>query len=89
MANSSQARKRARQSEKRRMHNVSLRSRMRTAIKRVIRALDNNDVNGAQEASNRAFPLLDSAAGKNLIHKNKAARHKSRLNARLKALKSV
>ncbi|WP_081759298.1 30S ribosomal protein S20 [Thioalkalivibrio sp. HK1] len=89
MANSSQARKRARQSEKRRMHNTSLRSRMRTSIKRMIRALDSNDVNGAQEASKRAFPLLDSASGKNLIHKNKAARHKKRLNARLKALASA
>ena len=86
MANSPQARKRARQAERRRAHNASMRSRMRTSVKRVVRALDANDAEAASAALKRAESLLDSAAGKGLIHKNKAARHKSRLIARLKAL---
>ena len=63
-----------------------MRSRMRTSVKRVVRALDANDAEAASAALKRAESLLDSAAGKGLIHKNKAARHKSRLIARLKAL---
>ena len=86
MANSPQARKRARQAVRRRAHNASLRSRMRTSVKRVARALDAGDAEAAGAALKQAGPALDGAAGKGLIHKNKAARHKSRLNARLKAL---
>ena len=86
MANSPQARKRARQAVRRRAHNASLRSRMRTSVKRVARALDAGDADAAGAALKQAGPALDGAAGKGLIHKNKAARHKSRLNARLKAL---
>ena len=86
MANSPQARKRARQAERRRAHNASMRSRMRTSVKHVVRALDAKDAEAAGEALKKAESLLDGAAGKGLIHKNKAARHKSRLNARLKAL---
>ena len=88
MANSAQARKRARQAVSRRAHNASLRSRMRTSVKRVVRALDANDAEAAGTALKLAEPILDDAAGKGLIHKNKAARHKSRLNARLKALRA-
>ena len=86
MANSPQARKRVRQATRRREHNASLRSRMRTGVKRVARALDAGDAEAAGEAFRKAESLLDSTAGKGLLHKNKAARHKSRLNARLKAL---
>ena len=88
MANSAQARKRARQSVVRRTHNVALRSRFRTYIKRTVYALDAGDVEAAEAAYKAAVPLIDSTADKGLIHKNKAARHKSRLNARLKALKA-
>ena len=88
MANSAQARKRARQAVGKRVHNASLRSRMRTSVKRVVRALDANDPETAGTALKLAEPILDGAAGKGLIHKNKAARHKSRLNARLKALRA-
>ena len=88
MANSAQARKRARQTVRRRAHNASLRSRMRTSVKRVVRALDANDAEAAGEALKLAGPVLDGAAGKGLVHRNKAARHKSRLNARLKALRA-
>ena len=86
MANSPQARKRARQAERRRVHNASMRSRMRTSVKRVLKAVEAKDVDAARAAFRRAESLLDSTAGKGLIHKNKAARHKRRLNARLKAL---
>ena len=88
VANSAQARKRARQATRRRTHNASMRSRMRTSVKRVVRALDASDAEAANTALVQAGPILDSAAGKGLIHKNKAARHKSRLNARLKALRA-
>ena len=86
MANSPQARKRVRQAVRRRAHNASLRSRMRTSVKRVVRALDAGDAEAAGTALKEAGPELDRAAAKGLIHKNKAARHKSRLNARLKVL---
>lgn len=89
MANSAQARKRTRQAERRRAHNASLRSRMRTSVKHVVRALDVGDAEAASAALKRAESLLDGAAGKGLIHANKAARHKSRLNARLKDLRTA
>ena len=62
---------------------------MRTSVKRVVRALNTGDAEAAGAAMKRAEPVLDGAAGKGLIHKNKAARHKSRLNARLKALRAT
>ena len=89
MANSAQARKRARQATRRRAHNASMRSRMRTSVKRVVRALNTNEADAASTALTQAGPILDAAAGKGLIHKNKAARHKSRLNRRLQALRAA
>ena len=86
MANSPQARKRARQAEKRRSHNASLRSLVRTNIKRVIAAINTGDAEQAREAYSKAVPVIDRMADKGIIHKNKAARHKSRLNAQIKAL---
>ncbi|HEB98565.1 MAG TPA: 30S ribosomal protein S20 [Thiotrichales bacterium] len=86
MANSAQARKRARQAEKRRRHNASMRSRLRTHIKKVVKAIEAGDAEGARSAYQAAVPVIDSMAGKGLIHKNKAARHKSRLNQHLKNL---
>ena len=80
MANSSSARKRVRQAERHREHNVALRSRLRTAIKNVIKAVQAGDKELAGEAYKKAVPLIDSSVNKRLIHKNKAARHKSRLN---------
>ena len=59
---------------------------MRTAIKKVLKALDSGNAQEAQDAYNQAVPIIDASAGKGLIHQNKAARHKSRLNKRLKAL---
>ena len=86
MANSEQARKRARQAEKHRQQNAGRRSMMRTKDKKVIKAIDAGDKAAAEGAFKSAAPLLDSMATKGLIHKNKAARHKSRLNAKIRAL---
>ena len=86
MANSPQARKRARQAEKRRRHNATLRSVVRTNLKKVIAAIKSGDQEAAKQASQAAVPVVDSMVNKGIIHKNKAARHKSRLNAQIKAM---
>ena len=86
MANIKSAKKRARQAVKRNAHNSSQRSMMRTAVKRVLKAIQANDQDGAQTAFNSAQPLLDRFAARGLIHRNKAARHKSRLTARIRAI---
>jgi len=88
VANSPQARKRARQNEKQRQHNASLRSMVRTYIKKVQAAIDSGDADNARAAYSAAVPVIDRIADKGIIHKNKAARHKSRLNAKIKALAS-
>jgi len=84
VANSKQSAKRARQSEKRRQHNVSLRSRMRTAIKNVLNAAEEGDAEKAGALYKEAVPKIDTMVNKGLIHKNKASRTKSRLNARIR-----
>lgn len=89
MANIQSAKKRARQAEKRRARNMSARSMLRTAVKKVVKALDANDVAAAESALASATPILDRYSSRGLIHKNKAARHKSRLNARIKAMKTA
>ncbi|WP_250464231.1 30S ribosomal protein S20 [Microbulbifer litoralis] len=86
MANTPQAKKRARQNDKRRIHNASLRSMVRTYIKKVVAAIDAGDAEKAKTAYTAAVPVIDRMADKGIIHKNKAARHKSRLNAQIKAL---
>ena len=86
LANSVQAKKRARQNEKRRQHNASLRSMVRTYLKKVDAAIASGDHGAAQEAYNASVPVIDRMADKGIIHKNKAARHKSRLNTQVKAL---
>ena len=79
MANSPQARKRALQNEKRRTLNASQRSMVRSSIKKVVNAIASKDTERARSAYNEMVPLLDRYAGRGLIHKNKAARYKSRL----------
>mgnify|MGYP000390960787 CR=1 FL=1 len=86
MANTAQSRKRARQAEKTRKHNMGLRSSMRTKIKDVIKACEAGDKEAAQAAYKAAVPVIDSMVNKGIVNKNKAARHKSRLNKRVKAL---
>lgn len=86
VANSKQAKKRAIQSEKNRQHNASRRSMMRTLVKKVQAAIDTGNKETATAAYAAAVPILDRYATKGLIHQNKAARQKSRLNAHIKAL---
>jgi len=86
VANTAQARKRARQSEKHRQQNASLRSRTRTSLKKVIAAIRSGDKEQAKNAFQAATPVVDSMVNKGIIHRNKAARHKSRLSARIKAM---
>lgn len=86
MANSAQARKRARQAVRNRTRNVAQRSYMRTTVKNVIKAVDSGDKDAAQSALSVAVPTLDKASRKGLIHANKAARIKSRLVKRIKEM---
>ena len=86
MANSAQAKKRARQAEKSRQHNASLRSKLRTHIKNTVKAIDAGNKEDAQAAFTAAVPMIDNMSRKGIIHANKAARHKSRLNGHIKAM---
>jgi small subunit ribosomal protein S20 len=86
LANSAQALKRARQAENHRLRTASRRSTMRTYLKKVVKLIEAGDKEGAVEAYRKMVPVIDSAANKGLIHANKAARHKSRLNAHIKAM---
>ena len=86
MANTAQSRKRARQAEKNRQHNAGYRSMFRTFIKKVLAAIQAGEKDQAQKAYNDAVSVIDKTANKGLIHKNKAARYKSRLNARVRAI---
>lgn len=86
MANTAQARKRAKQADKHRALNTSQRSEFRTYIKKVVTAIDAGDKTKATALYKLSIPMIDKTANKGLISANKAARHKSRLNARIKAL---
>lgn len=86
MANSAQARKRARQAVKRNAHNSSLRSELRTAVKKVAKAIAAGDKAAAQAVYKESASTVDRIADKKIVHKNKAARHKSRLSAAIKAM---
>ena len=86
MANIKSAKKRAKQAVVRNERNTGQRSRLRTSIKKVLKALNANDAAGAQAAFAVAQPILDRYSSRGLIHKNKAARHKSRLTARIRAI---
>lgn len=84
MANTAQAKKRARQAEKHRQHNMGLRSQLRTAIKKVYAAITGKDKKAANDSFKEAQPVIDKMVSKNIVHRNKAARYKSRLNAQIK-----
>jgi small subunit ribosomal protein S20 len=86
LANTPSAKKRARQAQARYLRNKAHRSRMRTLIKKVLRAAEAGDLELAREAYRQAVPVIDSMVNKGILHKNNAARKKSRLSARLKAL---
>lgn len=89
MANIKSAKKRAKQAEVHRARNASARSMLRTAVKKVLKAINAGDQTAAQTAFAVAQPILDRYSARGLIHKNKAARHKSRLTARIKAIKAA
>ena len=86
MANIKSAKQRALTSEKRRQHNASRRSMMRTYMKKVFSAIESGEKELATKAYAEVQPILDRFATKGLIHKNKAARHKARILAKIKAL---
>ena len=86
MANIKSARKRAKQAEKSRLHNMGLRSKMRTHVKNVLKAVEKGDKDAADAAYKAAVPVIDSMINKGIVTKNKAARHKSRLNKMVKAM---
>jgi small subunit ribosomal protein S20 len=86
LANSAQAKKRARQAEKHRQWNTSRRSMLRSYIKKVVNAIIKGNQTEALAAYQAAVPVIDKMANKGVIHKNKAARHKSRLDGRIRAM---
>jgi len=86
LANTKQAKKRVRQAEKHRQHNASMRSMLRTYIKKVAAAISSGDQQVALTSLQEATPVIDRMVNKGIIHKNKAARHKSRLTAHVKKM---
>mgnify|MGYP001292108535 CR=1 FL=1 len=86
MANSAGSRKRARQAEKRRQNNASLRSMVRTYVKKVAAAIESGDYAAATAAFVAAQPVMDGAVSKGIYNKNQVARKKSRMNAEIKKL---
>ena len=86
MANTKQAKKRVRQAEKNRQHNASMRSMLRTHLKKVNTAIATGDANSASTALQKASSIIDRMAHKRIIHPNKAARHKSRFALKIKKL---
>jgi small subunit ribosomal protein S20 len=86
VANTKSAEKAARQAEKHRVRNVALRSRMRTAIRKVNDALTGSEKAAVAPAYAAAVPAIDAMVTKGLIHRNKAARHKSRLAAKARTV---
>ena len=89
VANTKSAEKAARQADKHRAHNVALRSRMRSAIRKVQDAITSGSAEQARSSYSQALPMIDTLVNKGIIHRNKSNRHKSRLAARIKALSST
>lgn len=86
MANIKSAEKRALQTVKRRARNMAARSKFRTAVKSVLNAVESGDKVDAAAKFKAAGPIIDSMVNKGIIHRNKASRHKSHLNARVKEM---
>jgi small subunit ribosomal protein S20 len=86
MANTKSAEKRAREAIERRARNVAHRSKVRSAVRKVVVAIQEGKKAEAAAALKAAAPVIDAMARKGIIHRNKAARHKSRLAAQVKAL---
>lgn len=88
LANTKQAKKRARQAIVHRDHNAAMRSMARSYIRKVVKLIGEGKKTEAEAAYKEAVPVIDRMTNKGLIHRNKAARHKSRLNAHIKAMKA-
>ncbi len=88
MANSPQSRKRVRQAETRRRRNVNKKSMVRTYINKVRYAIARGDAEAAEAGLDQAIPIIDRMASRGIMHKNKAARHKSRLSAALRDMQA-
>ncbi len=86
MANIQSAKKRARQNIVRRTHNMALRSRLRSALRKVLTAVQAGDKAAAQQVYKAAVPEIDRLVTKGILRKNRAARYKSRLNAKVKGM---
>jgi small subunit ribosomal protein S20 len=86
VANTKSAEKAARQAEKHRARNVALRSRMRTAVRKVTTAIAGGNKQAAMATYQEVMPVIDTLVTKQIIHRNKASRHKSRLAARIRAM---
>jgi small subunit ribosomal protein S20 len=89
VANSAGSKKRARQAIKRRARNTSLRTMVRTYIKKVVAAIETKEYEAAQAAFTQAVPYIDKMVSKGILTKNKAARIKSRLNVNVKSLQAA
>jgi small subunit ribosomal protein S20 len=88
LANIKSAQKRARQSVKNRGHNMAMRSKMRTHVRKVIAAIESGDRANAEATYKAAMPVIDGMVSKGIVHRNKAARHKSRLNDRIRVMQA-
>jgi small subunit ribosomal protein S20 len=86
VANTRSAEKAAHQAEKHRIRNIALRSRMRSAVRKVTTAVAAGNKGAAEASYREAVPVIDALVNKQIIHRNKAARHKSRLAARVRAM---
>jgi small subunit ribosomal protein S20 len=86
LANTKSAEKAARQADKHRVRNVALRSRMRSAVRKVAAAVEGGNKEVAGTSYRQAVPVIDALVNKQIIHRNKANRHKSRLAARIRAM---
>lgn len=86
MANTKSAEKAARQAEKHRARNIALRSRMRSAVRKVTSAVASGNKEQALASYRAAVPVIDTLVSKQIVHRNKAARHKARLAARVRAM---
>jgi small subunit ribosomal protein S20 len=86
LANIKSAKKRARQAVKRRAHNVALRSQVRSAVRKVIKAIESGNKDAAKAEFQAVVPQIDRMATKGILRKSRAAHYKSQINARLRAM---
>jgi small subunit ribosomal protein S20 len=88
VANTKSAEKAARQAQKHRVRNIALRSRMRSALRKVLAAIASGNPENAKTSYAEAVPAIDTLVTKKIVHRNKAARHKSRLAARIRQMQA-